>query len=50
MGDRLTLEGWLANKTLKNMQAWITMIGSVMVLAEREGRWPASPPSPARAT
>lgn len=37
-GDRLTLEGWLANKTLKNMQAWITMIGSVMVLAEREGR------------
>lgn len=36
-GDRMTIEGWLANKTLKNMQAWITMIGSVMVLAEREG-------------
>lgn len=37
-GDRLTLEGWLANKTLKNMEAWITRPGSVVVVAEREGR------------
>jgi N-acetylglutamate synthase-like GNAT family acetyltransferase len=37
-GDRLTLEGWLANKSLKNMETWITRPGSVVVLAEREGR------------
>lgn len=37
-GDPLTLEGWLANKTLKNMEAWITRPGSVVVLAERDGR------------
>lgn len=36
-GDPLTLEGWLANKTLKNMEAWITKLGSVVVLAERGG-------------
>lgn len=38
LGDALTLEGWLANKTLANMQAWITKLGSVVVLAEREQR------------
>jgi N-acetylglutamate synthase-like GNAT family acetyltransferase len=36
-GDPLTLEGWLANKTLANMQAWITRLGSVVLLAEEEG-------------
>ncbi len=37
-GDRLTLEGWLANKSLKNMQTWISLPGSVVTVAEREGR------------
>ncbi len=36
-GDAMTLEGWLANKSQKNMEAWITRPGSVVVLAEREG-------------
>jgi N-acetylglutamate synthase-like GNAT family acetyltransferase len=36
-GDAMTLEGWLANKSLKNMEAWITRPGSVVLLAEREG-------------
>ena len=36
-GDRLTLEGWLANKSLKNMTAWIGMIDCTVVVAERDG-------------
>lgn len=37
-GDPLTLEGWLANKTLANMEAWIGRFGSVVLAAERDGR------------
>ena len=36
-GDAMTLEGWLANKSLKNMEAWITRPRSVVLLDEREG-------------
>jgi N-acetylglutamate synthase-like GNAT family acetyltransferase len=37
-GDRLTLEGWLANKSLKNMTAWINMFDCTVVVAEKAGR------------
>ncbi len=36
-GDPMTLEGWLANKLLKNMRTWITLPGSVVIVAERDG-------------
>ena len=36
-GDALTLEGWLANKSVKNMRAWIGTPGSNVFIAERDG-------------
>jgi len=36
-GDALTLEGWLANKSVKNMRAWIETPGSNVFIAERDG-------------
>jgi len=36
-GDSLTLEGWLANKSVKNMRAWIETPGSNVFIAERDG-------------
>jgi len=36
-GDPLTLEGWLANKSVKNMRAWIETPGSNVFIAERAG-------------
>lgn len=36
-GDRLTLEGWLANKTIENMEHWIERPGTSVFLAERGG-------------
>ena len=36
-GDPLTLEGWLANKTPKNMAYWFTAPGMTGFVAERDG-------------
>jgi GNAT superfamily N-acetyltransferase len=36
-GDRLTLEGWLANKTIESMEQWIDRPGTSVFLAERGG-------------
>lgn len=36
-GDALTLEGWLANKTVKNFAWWFTAPGSNGFIAERNG-------------
>ena len=36
-GDRLTLEGWLANKTPENMRHWITRPGMNCLIAEIGG-------------
>jgi N-acetylglutamate synthase-like GNAT family acetyltransferase len=36
-GDRPTLEGWLANKTIENMEHWIERPGTSVFVAEREG-------------
>ena len=35
--DRLTLEGWLCNKTPENMAYWITNPGTHVLIAERDG-------------
>ncbi len=37
MDDKLTLEGWLANKTSKNFAYWFTAPGSNGYIAERGG-------------
>jgi N-acetylglutamate synthase-like GNAT family acetyltransferase len=34
--DSLTLQGWLANKSAKNMRAWIETPGSFAFVAERD--------------
>ena len=36
-GDRATLEGWLANKTIESMEHWIERPGTTVFLAERGG-------------
>ena len=36
-GDKLTLEGWLANKTPKNMAYWMSAPGMNAFVAERAG-------------
>jgi GNAT superfamily N-acetyltransferase len=36
-GDRLTLEGWLANKTIENMEHWIGRPGTTVFVGERHG-------------
>ena len=36
-GDRPTLEGWLANKTIENMEHWIQRPGTTVFVAERSG-------------
>ena len=36
-GDPLTLEGWLANKSVQNLRAWIETPGSDVFLAWRDG-------------
>ena len=35
--DAMTLEGWLVNKSAKNMRAWIETPGCFAFVAEREG-------------
>ncbi len=35
--DPMTLQGWLANKSAKNMRAWIETPGSFAFVAERDG-------------
>lgn len=37
MGDKFTLEGWLANKTPKNFAHWFTAPGCNGFIAERDG-------------
>lgn len=37
LGDAATLEGWLSNKSVENMRAWIATLGSQVLLAERAG-------------
>ena len=36
-GDRPTLEGWLANKTIESMEHWIERPGTTVFVAERQG-------------
>jgi N-acetylglutamate synthase-like GNAT family acetyltransferase len=36
-GDRLTLEGWLCNKTPENMRHWIGRPGTTCLIAEIDG-------------
>jgi N-acetylglutamate synthase-like GNAT family acetyltransferase len=38
LGDPLTLEGWLCNKTPANMRAWIESPSTRVYAAERDGR------------
>ena len=35
--DPMTLQGWLANKSAKNMRAWIETPGSFAFVADRDG-------------
>lgn len=37
--DEMMLQGWLANKSTKNMRVWIETPGSFAVVAERDGNF-----------